>query len=85
MKRGSGIRAFLTRVIAFAALASSANLAPRTAEPAAAAPGSPGLASEPVFAASGLTAGTHTLVITVTGTTNSDGAHVIVDAFDVTP
>jgi len=50
-----------------------------------AAPGSPGLASEPVFSASGLAAGSHRLVITVTGTTSTGGAHVIVDAFDVTP
>ena len=47
--------------------------------------GSPGLASEPVFAVSGLAAGTtHTLVITVTGTTATSGAHIVVDAFDVT-
>jgi len=38
-----------------------------------------------VFTASGLAAGPHTLVITVSGTTTSSGAHVIVDAFDVTP
>jgi len=54
-----------------------------TAGPAAV--GSPGLASQAVFTASGLAAGSHTLVITVTGTTTSSGAHVIVDAFDVTP
>jgi Big-like domain-containing protein len=53
-----------------------------TAGPAA--PGSPGLASASVFAVSGLAAGSHTLVITVTGNTSSTGAHVIVDAFDVT-
>jgi hypothetical protein len=51
----------------------------------AAAPGSPGLASEAVFTASGLASGNHTLVITVTGTTTSGGAHIVVDAFDVTP
>jgi hypothetical protein len=51
----------------------------------AAAPGSPGLASQPVFSASGLAAGSHRLVISVTGTTSTGGAHVIVDAFDVTP
>ena len=50
-----------------------------------AAVGSPGLASGVVFTASGLAAGPHTLVITVSGTTTSSGAHVIVDAFDVTP
>jgi hypothetical protein len=50
-----------------------------------AAPGSPGLSSETVFSASGLAAGTHTLVITVTGSTTSGGAHIVVDAFDVTP
>jgi ABC-type uncharacterized transport system ATPase component len=38
-----------------------------------------------VFTASGLAAGTHTLVITVTGTTTSSGGQIIVDAFDVTP
>jgi hypothetical protein len=54
-----------------------------TAGPAA--PGSPGLASEPVFTSSGLASGNHTLVITVTGTTTSGGAHILVDAFDVTP
>ena len=52
-----------------------------TAGPAA--PGSPGLASASVFAVSGLAPGTHTLVITVTGNTSSSGAHVIVDALDV--
>jgi large repetitive protein len=51
----------------------------------AAAPGSPGLTSESVFTASGLAAGNHTMVITVTGTTTSGGAHIVVDAFDVTP
>jgi hypothetical protein len=50
----------------------------------AAAPGSPGLDSEVVFTASGLAAGGHTMVITVTGTTSSGGAHIAVDAFDVT-
>jgi hypothetical protein len=59
--------------------------APVTVDTAgAAAPGSPGLASAPVFSASGLAAGNHNLVITVTGGTSSGGAHVIVDAFDVT-
>src|SRR5206468_5355030 len=53
-----------------------------TAGPAAV--GSPGLASEPVFTVSGLAAGAHTLVITVTGTTTTSGAHIVVDAFDVT-
>jgi hypothetical protein len=51
----------------------------------AAAPGTPGLASKAVFTASGLAAGTHSLVITVTGTTTSGGAHIVIDAFDVTP
>jgi len=50
-----------------------------------AAPGSPGLTSEVVFTASGLAAGTHSLLITVTGTTTSGGAHIIVDAYDVMP
>jgi hypothetical protein len=54
-----------------------------TAGPAA--PGTSGLASETVFTASGLAAGSHTLVITVTGNTTSGGAHIILDAFDVTP
>jgi len=53
-----------------------------TAGPAA--PGSPGLTSEVVFTASSLTASSHTMVITVTGTTTLGGAHIIVDAFDVT-
>ena len=51
----------------------------------AAAPGSAGLTAEPVFSASGLARASHRLVITVTGTTSTSGAHVIVDAFDVTP
>jgi hypothetical protein len=51
----------------------------------AASPGSPGLASKAVYTASGLAAGTHNLVIAVTGTTTSGGAHIAVDAFDVTP
>jgi hypothetical protein len=54
-----------------------------TAGPAA--PGAYGLRSEPVFTASGLTAGPHTLDIAVTGNTTSGGAHIAVDAFDVTP
>jgi len=48
-----------------------------------AAPGSPGLTSEPVFSAARLAAGTHTLTITVAGTTTAGGAHVVIDAFDV--
>jgi hypothetical protein len=51
----------------------------------AAAPGSPGLASKAVFTASGLAAGTHSLVITVIGTSTSGGAQIVIDAFDVTP
>ena len=47
------------------------------------APGSPGLESEPVYSAAHLAPGSHTLTITVTGTTSTGGAHVIVDAFDV--
>jgi hypothetical protein len=53
-----------------------------TAGPAAVP--SQGLASEPVFTVSGLAAGAHTLVITVTGTTSSSGSHIVIDAFDVT-
>src|SRR5438034_1090818 len=53
-----------------------------TAGPAA--PGSAGLTSEVVFTTSSLAAGTHTIVITVTGTTTSGGAQIVVDAFDVT-
>ena len=53
-----------------------------TAGPAAV--GSPGLTSEIVFTATDLAPGSHRLVITVTGTTTSGGAHIIVDAFDVT-
>jgi hypothetical protein len=48
-----------------------------------AAPGSPDLKSEPVWSAANLAAGSHTLTITVTGTTSTSGAHVVVDAFDV--
>lgn len=50
-----------------------------------AAPGSYGLRSEPVLIVSGLAAGPHTLEIAVTGNTSSGGAHIVVDAFDVTP
>jgi hypothetical protein len=46
--------------------------------------GSPGLTSVPVFESPTLTDGPHTIVITVTGSTTSGGAHVVVDAFDVT-
>ena len=53
-----------------------------TAGPAA--PGSPGLTSEAVFKSPPLGAGSHTMVITVTGTTTSGGAQIVVDAFDVT-
>lgn len=49
-----------------------------------AAPGSPGLTSEAVFTASGLGAGSHTIVITVTGSTSSGATNIVVDAFDVT-
>ena len=48
-----------------------------------AAPGSPELKSEPVFSAEGFAVGSHTLTITVAGTTSTSGAHVVVDAFDV--
>jgi hypothetical protein len=54
-----------------------------TAGPAA--PGSPGLASEAVFSASNLAAGSHTMVVTVSGFTTSGDTHIVVDAFDVTP
>jgi hypothetical protein len=67
--------------IATVAIDGGAPVTVDTAGPAA--PGSPGLASAPVFSASGLAAGAHSLVITVTGNTSSGGAHVIVDAFDV--
>ena len=51
-----------------------------------AGPGVPGsLTSESVFFASGLAPDvSHTMTITVTGTSSSGGAHVAVDAFDVT-
>ncbi|OLE17086.1 MAG: hypothetical protein AUI36_36895 [Cyanobacteria bacterium 13_1_40CM_2_61_4] len=51
-----------------------------------AGPGAPGsLTSESVFSASGLAAdASHTMVITVTGMSSSGGAHVAMDAFDVT-
>jgi hypothetical protein len=47
-------------------------------------PATPQPTSEPVFTRTGLAAGTHTLVITVTGDTTSSGTHIVVDAFDVT-
>jgi hypothetical protein len=50
----------------------------------AAAPGDPGLTSEVVFTSPTLTDGPHTLVITVTGTTTTGDAFIVVDAFDVT-
>jgi len=44
------------------------------------------LTSEAVFYASGLATGvSHTMVITVTGTTTSTGTYIAVDAFDVMP
>src|SRR5204863_494932 len=51
-----------------------------------AGPGVPGnLTSEPVFSVSGLAPDvTHTMVITVTGTTTSGNTNIAVDAFDVT-
>jgi len=50
-----------------------------------AVPGSPGFGPQAVFSASNFAPGPHTLVITVTGTTTSGGAHIAVDAFDVLP
>jgi hypothetical protein len=52
-----------------------------------AGPGAPGsLVSEAVFYASGLATGvSHTMVITVTGTTTANGTNIVVDAFDVMP
>ena len=50
-----------------------------------AGPASSNVTSEPVFSAHGLAPDvSHTLAITVTGTTTSNGAYVAVDAFDVT-
>ncbi len=50
-----------------------------------AGPNAPGsLGSESVFSASGLAAGTHTMIITVTGMSSSGGSYVALDAFDVT-
>jgi hypothetical protein len=58
--------------------------APATVDTAGPSPGS--LASEAVFYASGLATGAgHTMVITVTGTTNSGGTNIAVDAIDVMP
>ncbi|MGH7256599.1 MAG: S8 family peptidase [Nitrospirales bacterium] len=50
-----------------------------------AGPGAPGsgLRSEVVFTSPTLAAGSHTMVITVSDTTTSGGAHIVVDAFDV--
>lgn len=69
--------------IATVAVDSGVAISVDTAGPAA--PGSAGLASEAVFTASGLVAGPHSAVITVTGTTTSGDTHVVVDAFDVMP
>jgi hypothetical protein len=50
-----------------------------------AGPNAPGsLTSESVFSASGLAAGNHTILITMTGMSSSGDAYVAVDAFDVT-
>ena len=50
-----------------------------------AGPNAPGsLTSEPVFSASGLAAGSHTMIITVTGISSSADTYVALDAFDVT-
>jgi hypothetical protein len=68
--------------IATVSIDGSAATSVDTAGPAA--PGSPGLTSEAVFKSPLLAAGSHTMVITVTGTTTSSGAHIVVDAFDVT-
>jgi hypothetical protein len=50
-----------------------------------AAPGSAGLASVPLFTASGLTPGSHTVKIRVTGTHNANSTdnHVVLDRFNV--
>jgi hypothetical protein len=66
--------------IAVVSIDGGAPIAVNTAGPNA--PGS--LTSESVFSASGLAAASHTMVITVTGTSSSGGAYVAVDAFDVT-
>jgi len=68
--------------IASVSIDGGAAISVNTAGPAAV--GSPGLTSEIVFTATDLAPGSHRLVITVTGTTTSGGAHIIVDAFDVT-
>ncbi len=50
-----------------------------------AGPNAPGnLTSEPVFSASSLAAGSHTMIITVTGMSSSGDTYVALDAFDVT-
>jgi hypothetical protein len=66
--------------IAAVSIDAGAPVTVNTAGPSA--PG--GLTSEPVFSASGLAAASHTIFITVTGTSRSDGSYVAVDAFDVT-
>jgi hypothetical protein len=68
--------------IAFVSIDGGAATTVDTAGPAA--PRTPGLTSEVVFTSPPLAAGSHTMVITVTGTTSSGGAHIAVDAFDVT-
>jgi len=67
--------------IATVAIDGGAPVSIDTAGPAAV--GTPGLTSAPVYTSPGLASGFHTLVITVTGTTSSNGAQIIVDAFDV--
>jgi hypothetical protein len=58
--------------------------APTSVDTAAGPAGS--LISEVVFYASGLASGvSHTIVISVTGTTTSGGTNIAVDAFDVMP
>jgi hypothetical protein len=68
--------------IATVSIDGGAETSVNTAGPAA--PGSPGLTSEVVFTDPSLAPGSHTMVITVTGTTTSTNTHIAVDAFDVT-
>jgi serine protease AprX len=68
--------------IAFVSIDGGAATTVDTAGPAA--PGTPGLTSEVLFTTAPLVAGSHAMVIRVTGTTSSGGAHIVMDAFDVT-
>ena len=68
--------------IAQVSIDDAAPVALDTAGPAA--PGSTGLASEILFNAGGLSAGTHSLTISVSADTSTSDTFVVIDAFDIT-